>query len=204
MTQPDHGAEQCPTFEGPQGPCSVVSVCSGQHKRFPSGGCWSIKHAWGPNSLFLAVALVLVVLGTPTSAIRWFGHEKGADARAEPESLRKWQDLFESSNQKAFEDAYKSTYGKTTDVEQTLDQYDSIVHWLSSSSDEAYAQIHELHSYTTRELVYDAMQLASKTYNETAALTILDFISSRLSQVTKQFNELFFALTCKSNPCTGN
>jgi hypothetical protein len=41
----------------------------------------------------------------------------------------------------------------------------------------------QLQNYAVRELVYDAVQLASRPPNETASRAVLEFISSRLMQV---------------------
>lgn len=166
---------------------SVPSVCWGSRR------CRRRQWASGP---VLALTLSLLLCSSTASALRWFGRsaeEKPVSSTAQvqlpdtPEAMLKWQQLMETSDHTAFEDAFELTYGDKSggsgDAQRTLDQYESMVQWFTQSSNDAYTQIHELRSYTVRELVYDAMQLASKPFNETAALTILEYISSRLTQV---------------------
>jgi hypothetical protein len=101
-----------------------------------------------------------------------------------PDTMRAWQSLLQQSDITAFDDAFEATYNGTGagDVSRTLAQYEEMVSWLIQSPTSAAAQIHELHNYAVRELVYDAVQLANKPFNETDALTVLEYISSRLAQ----------------------
>lgn len=96
-----------------------------------------------------------------------------------------WPGLLLPPDYSAFEDAFEATYNGSAsgDASRTLQQYDEMVEWLVQSPSLAYMQIHELHNYAVRELVYDAVQLAKKPFNETAALTVLEYISTRLAQV---------------------
>ncbi|KAL6760760.1 hypothetical protein V8C86DRAFT_2547987 [Haematococcus lacustris] len=130
------------------------------------------------------VLLALLCLAPPACAARLVHQRKGVA----PDTLRAWQSLLvQQTNATTFEEAFGATFDSGGgNSSRTLSQYNSLVQWLIQSPNTAFAQIHELHNYAIREIVYDAVQLANSPLNETATLTVLDYLSSRLAQVSSR------------------
>lgn len=205
----DPGMAACEASEQPSTSSSLQQECSG------AAGSWQSRHRGLKHSPrccgqglppkaqlpygWAVAACLCVLMATQASAARLVSNKQGTA----PDTIRAWQSLLQQSEFTAFNDAFEATYNGTGpgDAARTLMQYEDMVSWLVTAPIAATAQIHELHNYAVRELVYDAVQLANKPFNETSALAVLEYISSRLAQVRHAPSGQGIALTEANGSC---